>query len=87
MELDGLLHHYFGTDDPDALDAEAIERGRERLSIDLGVEKDGQRRFALWALMEALGLAPDPADAFKDDPDLQVAAHNLRKAAWRIERD
>lgn len=87
MELDGLLHHYFGTHAPESLDAQALESGRDRLATDLGLEQDGQRRFALWALMEALGFAPDPADAFKDDPDFQDAAHNLRTLAWRMGRE
>ena len=85
MDLEALLHHYFGGD-PDALDAEALARGREKLAIDFGVERDPSRRFALWALMEAFEMAPPPAEAF-EDPALRRAAENYLSAAWRLQRD
>lgn len=85
MDLEALLHHYFGGD-PDALDAEALARGREKLAIDFGVEREPGRRFALWALMEAFEMAPPPAEAF-EDPALRRAAENYLSAAWRLQRD
>ncbi|MDB5686367.1 MAG: hypothetical protein JWR77_956 [Rhizorhabdus sp.] len=66
MNLDDLLYHYLGTADPDDLDEAAIAAAGERMAIDFGVERDGGRRFALWALMHGLGIAPDPETAFKD---------------------
>lgn len=85
MDLDVLLHHYFGTADLDSLGDVAMARGRERLAIDFGVEREPGRRFALWAVMDALGFAPPPADAF-EDPALRRAAEDYLTAAWRVER-
>jgi hypothetical protein len=87
MDLDALLSHYFSTDDPAAIDADALAAGKERLAIDFGVERDPSRRFALWALMEGFGFAPLPAEAFEKEPALRAAAENYLTAAWRIERD
>ncbi|WP_448664228.1 hypothetical protein ACG3SL_06000 [Sphingomonas sp. CJ20] len=87
MDLDALLNHYFGTDDPDAIDDAALAAGKERLGIDFGVERDPARRFALWTLMEALGFAPSPADAFPKHPQLKQAADEYLSAAWRLERE
>lgn len=87
MDLDALLRHYFGTDDPEAIEASAFAEGRERLLIDFSVEREPSRRFALWTLMDALGFAPLPADAFPKDPALKRAAEDYLGAAWRIERD
>lgn len=86
MDLDALLRHYFDTDDFDAIDAMTRTLGQERLALDFGVEQEPGRRFALWTLMEALGIAPPPAEAFKD-VRLQRAADAYRSAAWRIDRD
>lgn len=87
MDLEGLLLHYFETDDPESLDPEQFARGKERIAIDFGVERESGRRFALWVLMDALGFAPLPADAFEKDPALKRAAEDYLSAAWRIERD
>lgn len=84
MDLDALLEHYFATADPDAIDEAQFAAGRERLSIDFGVEREPSRKFALWALMDALGFAPTPADAFKD-AGLKRAAEDYLSAAWRLE--
>lgn len=88
MDLEALLTHYFGTDDLDTITEEAFERGRERLTIDFGVEREGGRRFALWSLMEGLGFAPLPADAFgkPEDAMLKRAAEDYLSAAWKLER-
>jgi hypothetical protein len=86
MDLNVLLHHYFDSDDPDAIDPARLAVGKEKLMIDFGVERDPARRFALWTVMEAFGIAPLPADAFKD-PGLKRAAEDYLTAAWRLERD
>ena len=86
MDLDALLDHYFASTDPDAIDAAQFAAGKERLSIDFGVEQDPSRKFALWALMEALGFAPPPAEAFKE-PRLKRAAEDYLSAAWKLEQD
>lgn len=89
MDLDILLDHYFGTDDPAAIDPDHFVLGKERLAIDFGSEREPGRRFALWTLMEALGFAPLPAEVFAEPEDamLREAADAYLTAAWRIERD
>jgi hypothetical protein len=87
VDLDTLLHHYFGVDDPDAIAPGALALGQEKLAVDFGVERDPGRRFALWTLMEAFGFAPLPAEAFEKEPGLRRAAEEYLGAAWRLERD
>lgn len=80
-----MLAYYFGTGDLDALDEGAFEAGRERALLALGLERDAGRRFALWALLHAIGAAPDPATVFKD-AGARKAAEDYAWAARRIER-
>ena len=87
MDLDTLLHHYFGSDDPDAIPPESLILGKEKLAVDFGIERDPGRRFALWTLMEAFGFAPLPAEAFEKEPKLKRAAEEYLTAAWRAEKD
>jgi len=86
MDLDALIGHFFETDDPATLTEADYERGLERLKIAFGVEREPGRRFALWTLMEALGVAPLPAEAFAKEPALKAAAEDYLKAAFRLER-
>jgi hypothetical protein len=81
MDLDALLHNYFGTTEIDTLDDGAIEEGRERLGIAFGTERDSGRRFALWVLLHGLGGAPDPATAFKNPRERDAALAYARAAA------
>lgn len=85
MDLEALLHHYFGTEDLDALDESAIDDGRQRVEIAFGTERDSGRRFALWIVLHALGAAPEPEIAFKDAKD-RKAAEDYAWAAHRMER-
>ncbi len=89
MDLDILIHHYFGADTLENIDPEAFVLGKEKLAIDFGTEPEPGRRFALWTLMDALGFAPPPAEAFAEPEDaaLRAAADAYLTAAWRIERD
>lgn len=87
MDLDSLLLHYFGADDPDGVDPVQLAMGKEKLAVDFGLERDPARRFALWTLMEAFGFAPPPAEAFREDAALRRAAEDYLTAAWRLERD
>jgi hypothetical protein len=87
VDLDTLLLHYFGSDDPETIAPEALTLGKEKLAVDFGVERDPGRRFALWTLMEAFGFAPLPAEAFEKEPGLRRAADEYLSAAWRIEKD
>ena len=76
MNLDDLLHRTFGTSDLSAITPDALEAGTERLAVDLGLETDRDRRFALWSLLYILGKAPDLDVAFPDPAD-RDAARNL----------
>ncbi|MEN9682400.1 MAG: hypothetical protein RLZZ427_151 [Pseudomonadota bacterium] len=87
MDLDALILHVFGTEDPAELTEADYELGLERLKIGFGVEREPGRKFALWTLMDALGIAPLPADAFAKEPLLRAAAEDYLKAAFRLERD
>ena len=86
MELDTLLQHFFGTEDPSQLSEDEYDRAIGQLKIGFGVEREPGRRFALWCLMEALGIAPLPADAFTKEPKLKAAADEYLSAAFRMER-
>lgn len=86
MELDTLLRHFFGTDDPAQLNEDEYDRAIGQLKIGFGVEREPGRRFALWCLMEALGIAPLPAEAFAKEPKLKAAADEYLSAAFRMER-
>ena len=85
LDLDALLYHYFGTIDIETLDEAAIELGVERLGTAFWTEHEPGRRFALWALLHALGEAPDPSTAFKD-PRERSAAEAYARAAGLVER-
>ncbi|RYE01777.1 MAG: hypothetical protein EOP61_10280 [Sphingomonadales bacterium] len=87
MDLDALLHHYFGTADPEEIEAAAFEDGKHRLEIDFRTERDAGRRFALWTLMDALGLAPLPAEAFEKDAAMRRAAEDYLSAMWKLQQD
>ena len=84
MDLDGLLHHYFGTGDLATLSPDELMRGREALAVHFGREQEPGLKFALWVLMEALGFAPLPADAFGKYPDLKRAAEDYLTASERL---
>lgn len=81
MDLDDQLRRYFGTTDLAAMPPEALAAGIERMQVDLGLEKDRGRRFALWALMHMLGAAPDLDVAFEDEADREAARNFMDLAA------
>jgi len=76
MDLDHLLHHYFGTSDLAVASPAVQAAGVDRLRVDFGLETDRSRRFALWSLLYMLGQAPELDVAFKEEAD-QEAARNL----------
>lgn len=86
MELEALIHHFFGTDDPATLTAEEFDRAAEKMKIAFGVEREPGRKFALWTLLHAFDLAPLPAEAFAKEPQLKAAADQYLSAAFRLER-
>jgi hypothetical protein len=73
MNLDDQLRRYFGTDDLASLSPDAIDAGLDRMRVDFGMEQDGQRRFALWALLHIFGAAPDLDVAFESEADRNAA--------------
>jgi len=73
MDYDDQLRRYFGATDLGALPAEALAAGIERMQVDLGLEKDRSRRFALWTLLHMLGAAPELDAAFADAGDREAA--------------
>ena len=76
MTFDDQLHRYFGTTDLAALSPDVLIAGIDRMKVDLGLETDRSRRFALWALLHTLGEAPDLDVAFPEEADRE-AARNL----------
>ena len=86
MELEALLVHFFGSEDPSTLTESEFARSLEQLRIAFGVEREPGRRFALWTLLHAFDAAPLPADAFAKDPLLKAAAEDYLSAAFRLER-
>lgn len=73
MDFDDQLRRYFGATDLATLAPEALATGTERIRVDLGLETDRNRRFALWALLHILGSAPDLDVTFADAADRDAA--------------
>lgn len=73
MDFEDQLSRYFGTRDLAAATPAALAAGVERMKVDFGLERDGSRRFALWALMHMLGEAPDLDVAFADAQEREAA--------------
>lgn len=81
MDLDDLLRRAFGTDDLAQVSPAGVEAGVERLRVDLGLEQDRERRFALWSVLFMLGAAPDLDVAFKEEADREAARNFMDLAA------
>lgn len=73
MDLDDLLQRYFATSEMSQVSPEALGAGIERCQVDLGLERDRGKRFALWTLLFMLGSAPDLDVAFEDEDDRNAA--------------
>jgi hypothetical protein len=73
MDFDDLLRRYFGTSQIAEMTPEVQAAGVERLRVDLGLEADRGKRFALWSVLYLLGAAPDLDVAFKDPADREAA--------------
>jgi len=43
------------------------------MRVDLGLENDRGRRFALWAVLHMLGIAPDLDVTFENEADREAA--------------
>ena len=73
MDLDDQLRRYFATSDLASLPPEALAAGIDRMRVDLGMEADRPRRFALWTLLYIFGAAPDLDVAFESETDRNAA--------------
>ena len=73
MDLDDLLRRYFGTSNISELTPTVQAAGAERMQVDLGLERDPGKRFALWSVLHLLGAAPDLDVVFKDDAEREAA--------------
>jgi len=73
MDLDDLLVRYFGVSDLAAVSPAVQDAGLDRMRVDLGLETDRDRRFALWSLLYVLGQAPDLDVVFKEEADREAA--------------
>ena len=73
MDFDALLERFFGTTELGTLSQDQIIEGVERLRLQLGLETDGGRRFAIWCLLYMLGAAPDLEETFEDEGDRTAA--------------
>jgi hypothetical protein len=56
------------------------------MRVDLGLERDPEKRFALWSLLYLLDAAPDLDVVFKDKADRE-AARNFMDLLAAADRD
>lgn len=73
MDLDDLLQRYFATSDLAQLNPDTLATGIEKCQVDLGLEQDRGKRFALWALLHMLGSAPGLDVTFESEEDRNAA--------------
>ena len=73
MDLDDQFRRFFGTDDFSSITPAALAGGIEKMQVDLGLESDPGRRFALWSLLHMLDAAPDLDVAFEDADERNAA--------------
>ena len=64
-----------------------VAQGYVKEAVDLGMERDRGRRFALWTMMYLLGAAPDLDVAFKDAEDRDRARDFMDMVAAAEEGD
>jgi hypothetical protein len=86
MDLDDLLHRYFGTSEITEVSPNAQAAGIERILVDFGLERDRGRRFALWTLLYLLAAAPDLDVSFKDEADRDAARNFMALMAAAEQR-
>ncbi|KZX86826.1 hypothetical protein A3726_15670 [Erythrobacter sp. HI0037] len=73
MDLDDLLQCYFATSNLSQLNPDVLATGIEKCQVDLGLEQDPGKRFALRALLHMLGSAPDLDATLKSEDDRNAA--------------
>ena len=84
MDFDDQLRRYFATEDLSTISPEVLGAGIERMRVDFGMEKAGDRRFALWAMLHMFGAAPDLDIAFESEKD-RNSARDLMELLERVE--
>jgi hypothetical protein len=87
MDFDPLLIRFFGTADIDTLDEGQLVSGVNRLRVQFGLERDGEKRFELWCVMYLLGIAPPADETFSDQADLTAAEHFMTEADSELDGD
>ena len=73
MEFDDLLRRYFGSSDLTNLTRVSQNAGVERMLVDLGLEREPGKRFALWSVLCLLGEAPALDVAFAAESEREAA--------------
>jgi hypothetical protein len=73
MDFDDQLVRYFGTTDLGSVTLVVLQSGRERLVADFSLERDRERRLAMWAVLHILGSPPELEIAFEDRDDRETA--------------
>lgn len=87
MNFDDQTRRYFGTTDLAAVPPAGLAAGIEHMRVDLGLEQDRSRRFALWALLYMLDAAPDLDIVFKDPADRDAARNLMDLSAAQADAD
>ena len=73
MNFDDQIRRYFGTLNLASVPPEALQAGIEHMQVNLGLTKDRGERFALWALLQSLGSAPDLDVVFASAAEREAA--------------
>ena len=73
MQLDDLLQRYFATTDLSGVSPDTFAAGVEHCRVDLGLEDDRGKRFALWSFLHMFGSAPDLDVGFENEEDREAA--------------
>ena len=73
MQLDDLLLRYFASTNLSEVAPDTLAAGIEHCRVDLGLEKDSGKRFALWSFLHMFGSAPDLDVAFENEDDREAA--------------
>jgi len=73
MQLDDLLFRYFASTNLAEITTDTLAAGIEHCRVDLGLEKDRGKRFALWSFLHMFGSAPDLDVAFENEEDREAA--------------
>jgi len=77
MQLDDLLRRYFASTNMAEISPDTLAAGIEHCRVDLGLEEDRGKRFALWSFLHLFGSAPDLDVAFEDEEDREAARNYM----------